>query len=602
MSADSSRVRPLGRRPAGRHQGRAARALRRLIPLALAGAGLLCLSSPALAGVNGTHVIAVLADTSGLELSGYGDVHNTTVTVEVVRNSHPIATGTSAIDAAGDGAVNGGGNDCWSGTTPDILPGDTIRVTAGTTIDTMVVQSTSAEAPVASTDPLDPPNTVIVHGTASRDDGSPISGAEFTGGVESRIITAGRFDAGGNGGKSLRAGAGSSFPLTPEADGIHWTAKYGDLSTHDFDLAMSPLETRAVFSNVAANEVTISQNPGARGPTPPCVAPLARSALTSSSHRPAINLANVGTDLVLSGVSEDTSDVAVKLDDGHGHSLTQNATPSATTGSGTWAVTFAAGDVAGLPDGTYAATPTFTTSTPGAGTYTGTQSVTLDSAEAGAVVHWTAGSGDPAAGLTAQPIGVTSSRTLRAVAVDAAGNASDVASFAYVIEQPTPPPPPPPSGGSDNGQSTNTVTTIIRELPIVGQPTAPATGQGAGHAAVTPGARGPRLSFGPPGGIVKLKGDAIAIVLRSDVTAVASLDATVGQHGSSSLVKLRHESRSLNRGRTTTVTLKLSKSSASAVRRALRRHRVVQVHLTIKAVDAAGDARTVTRTFRVRAA
>jgi hypothetical protein len=83
--------------------------------------------SPASAAVSGSHVIAPLYRTSGLELSGY--TANRPLSVTASRNGVPLSTATAVTDGAGSAAVNGGAGACWTGTTLELLPGDTITVT-----------------------------------------------------------------------------------------------------------------------------------------------------------------------------------------------------------------------------------------------------------------------------------------------------------------------------------------------------------------------------------------------------------------------------------------------------------------------------------------
>jgi hypothetical protein len=90
--------------------------------------------------------------------------------------------------------------------------------------------------------------------------------------------------------------------------------------------------------------------------------------------------------------------------------------------------------------------------TPPAGTYSTPQSVSLAS-EPEAVIHFTTDGSDPTTASPAyvEPIAVSSSQTIKALAVDAAGNQSAVASHEYSIIPPdtTPPPAPeatPPAG------------------------------------------------------------------------------------------------------------------------------------------------------------
>jgi hypothetical protein len=86
--------------------------------------------------------------------------------------------------------------------------------------------------------------------------------------------------------------------------------------------------------------------------------------------------------------------------------------------------------------GTPAAAPTFS---PGAGKYTGTQSVTLSSTTAGATIYYTINGSTPTTASVkyAGPIAVSSTTTIEAIATASQSTNSAVASAAYTITQPT---------------------------------------------------------------------------------------------------------------------------------------------------------------------
>jgi Chitobiase/beta-hexosaminidase C-terminal domain len=435
-------------------------------------------AGPAGAAVTGTHVIAALPDSSGLELSGYP--HDTTLAIALIRNGVTISTGSATTDAAGDGAINGGGTDCWTGVTPDILPGDTVQVTGGGFVDSMVVQGTTADVPVQTA-----ADTVVVHGTASDSQGNqlPVTG------VEARITSKTLFS---NGKRVLRAGTGNPFLLSYDTQtGTAWTATFSGLSASDVQLATHPLESRGVFTNAAANESTISQNPGARGPTAPCTAPLLRDAVTSSSPS-AVNIAHAGSSLVLAGVAQDATAVDVSLDDDDPSTAAVTVpavTPSPATGAQTWTATIPASSIAGLRDGTLTASATYDvaggtiggaslrilkdlvapdapSASPSPGTYPTAQVVRLSQADAGAAVHWTSDGSTPteASPVLAPGAGITvsGSQTIRTVAIDPAGNAGPVGTFAYTIA------PPGAGGGGSAAAAVPGATPVIQRIQSAG--------------------------------------------------------------------------------------------------------------------------------------
>jgi hypothetical protein len=495
----------------------ARRRARTVITTAAALTAAAALAAPAGAAVSGSHVIATLPSSSGLELTAYPA--NTLLGVSLVRNGVTIAHGTVMTDGVGDGAVNGGGavTDCWTDVTPDILPGDEVHVIGGGFDDSMIVQGTSADMPVQTA--LD---TVVVHGTASDPQGNqlPITG------VEARVTSKALF---ANGRRVLRAGTGQPFQLSYDAaTGPAWTATFSGLSASDVARAMAPLESRGVFTNAALNESTISQNPAAPGPSAPCTAPALRDAATSSTPS-SVNIAHDGQDVVVSGVAQDATAVSVTLDDNDPATgpLTESGVLTGTGSAQTWSATFPGNDVGSLAEGTLKATPAFTlasgtiggsplsilkdlhapgtpvaTPSPAAGPFHAAQSVSLSVADATAKIHWTNDGTTPDASSPVLAHGtqipVTASQTIRAVAIDPAGNAGPVATLAYTIL-------PGVAGGGGTGSTT---TTIIEQVPFVVALTPPAQAVAAAHAAAPgrPAVRG--LS------VAVLRGHALRVTMR----------------------------------------------------------------------------------------
>jgi hypothetical protein len=219
-------------------------------------------------------------------------------------------------------------------------------------------------------------------------------------------------------------------------------------------------------------------------------------AITNSNH-PAVTKAMVdgGQPLVLSGVSQDASAVSVVLrdEDSTTPDITHDATaPSPAPGvapatvAQTWSVTFSAAEVAGLSDGTLTARGTYAVgsgsvngkelsiakdvvapdapdATPPGGTYAAPQAVTLDQADPGSVVHYTANGRIPTAASPVAPaqLMVSSSQVINAIAVDAVGNKSPVSTFAYTIGA--------PAAGGGAGGSQPAGTAAVAATPGVGQ-------------------------------------------------------------------------------------------------------------------------------------
>jgi hypothetical protein len=426
--------------------------------------------APAGAAVSGTHVIAVLPDSSGMELTYPA---NTPLAVSLIRSGITLSTATVTTDKDGAAAINGGTADCWTGVTPDILAGDTVEITGTGFDDTMVVQGVTSGRPVEAA-----PGTVVVHGTAP---GRPPAAQ-----LEARIIgaSADPFDI--NAKRVLRAGVGQQFVIDYDGPtGDAWTATYPGLSPADVNRALSATDSRGVVLP-SLNELTISQNPVVRGPQPPCAAPLLRDAVTSSSPS-SVNIATAGRNVVLSGVSQDASSVAVSLDDENSTTaaVTATATPTPASGNQTWTATIPGNQVSGLGDGALTASATYTklvgplpggsltilkdlsapaapaaTPSPASGPFRTAQSVTLSDADASAAIHWTNDGSTPNASSPVlahgAAIAVTSSQTIKAIAIDPAGNAGPVASFAYTMIA--------PAGG---GGSAGGTTTIIQQVPLL---------------------------------------------------------------------------------------------------------------------------------------
>ena len=110
------------------------------------------------------------------------------------------------------------------------------------------------------------------------------------------------------------------------------------------------------------------------------------------------------------------------------------------TASVTCAVGGTAVDGAGLTLRKDTVAPDGPSATPGPGPYGEAQWVAIEATDPTATIHWTAGAVAPSADspVYAGPILVSATRTLQAIAVDPAGNASPVGSFPFEIVPPAP--------------------------------------------------------------------------------------------------------------------------------------------------------------------
>jgi len=487
-------------------------------------------AAPAGAAVNGSHVVAVLPATQGLELSGYpvGD----TLNVHVIRNGVTIgsATGTTTPDRKdpNNGVLNvaGGAPPCWTGSTPQILPGDEVTVDdGGAGLDSTIVQNvgaTSLERDLVT-------GHILVHGFAIAPGGGEYDPTTFAASVQARITIAATGTPFSNGRNSVRAGGGKfdgtvSYdpPTATDPNPTTWTADF-PMSPLDAQLALGNKNFEGVFL-VGLSELTIGRTPaGASG----CAAPAADS--VTSFDPSVVNASNVGSPLTVSGVAEPgATNVSVVVSDTKGDKVTD---PHATLSGGSF--TTAPLDVHGLVDGTLTATPTFTVTgqpdfvgatltiakdvvapkapiaDPPGGTLGETTSVRLGDDDATAAIHYTMVGTKPVAasptfGLT--PISVDHSLTIRAVAIDPAGNVSPEASFAYTFTGQSAPPAPRSTGP----------TTIIQQVPFL-LPLAPAQAVQAVTATSLPAVRGlsvavlhghalrVAMSLGRGAGVVRLR-------------------------------------------------------------------------------------------------
>jgi hypothetical protein len=104
-----------------------------------------------------------------------------------------------------------------------------------------------------------------------------------------------------------------------------------------------------------------------------------------------------------------------------------------------------------------AATPTFSLAT---GTYTSAQTVTISDATSGATIYYTTDGSTPMTGSTVYsgPIKVSSTETLKAVAIASGYSLSDVASVAYAINLPAATPTFSPAAGTYTSVQTVTIS------------------------------------------------------------------------------------------------------------------------------------------------
>lgn len=450
------------------HRIAAPRRARHAILLVAATVAASAITTPAWAGVSNppraAHQIISFPERDFVSSTGYDPA--TRVTVEAWRNGHLIGRSGPITPAAPDGLVevNHPGGGCWVASTPDLQPGDSVRVVEadGVTADettTANVTATPATSPAGG--------TVVVHGTAMTAAGGQIPIDQ----VEQRIVANKQaFDA--NGRRTLRAtSAGVDGTLRYDAPGsTSWTATYTGLTGHDVDMAVNPAlnnETRILWLGadpVAATEQTIFEtapDPVAAafvpGPSAPCTAPAATTTILAMS-RSVVNVANAAQPIVIDGVATlaETDHVQVQVG-GFTQTVAVTPDPGANPVTGAWSVTIPADALAALPQGASTLTTTYQgvaprtpqtrtvtkdtiappapAATPAAGTFAVTQVIALNDADQSARIFYTNNGADPgASGVRfVGQITITASQTIRAIAIDPAGNPSAVSAFPFII-------------------------------------------------------------------------------------------------------------------------------------------------------------------------
>jgi hypothetical protein len=425
-------------------------------------------------------VHTVFPDRDFISVEGYNP--GEALTARVVRNG--ITIGHAEGNAGPDGIfeVNHPGGVCWIGSTPNIRSQDKVVVAPqGAAADVGDATTTADLQAMAAVD--DGAGNVVITGSARNADGSPMD----LGLIEQRIVNPG-FLGVGLAKRDIRAvsGGGGEGTLTADPigpanpDGANWTAVYSTLTSAQRDAAVAG-QTRVLgwqATNAAGDRLGITIHevgevggPGFGG----CPQPADYAATSSTPSAVTKASSDAGTPLAISGVSQDATAVSVTLSDRDSSTpdLVGSATLLAATGFQTWNVTFTPEQVASLTDGTLTATGTYSVgggtvngrtlsiekdivapgapdAMPGSGTYATGQAVTLDRPDSASVIHYTANGSDPTAASPVAPaqLHVTSSQTIKAIAVDPVGNVSTISTFVYTI---TTPGPVVGGGGSGSG-------------------------------------------------------------------------------------------------------------------------------------------------------
>lgn len=404
-------------------------------------------------------------------VAAFGYESGERLTVDVYRGGHKIATafGPAAQTPEGPGLeVNHGPvgaaaqGDCWENYTPDILPGDRIVVTDGAGVtDEVLVDgiSINEEGPI-DTDPTSRTAPVTLEGRASYADGTPIP-------VESLDSGELRHD-----GPRFRATPNSVERIEGTEDGWRATYQYPynivqikeSLTAEEKKQAVLNGSHAMGYGHVAPlpKETQLVEGIGGGGPALGCeVSPKQANAVTISDDEfvnldsGPLNLSGTAMEAV-SAVDVTLSDADPATDD-----VTVDATGlTAGPGEKAWSAEFSREQLDSLEDGELTASGTYTlsaggettgankqiqkdtvapadpTATPPGGSYDAQQAVSLN-AEDGSKAHYTVDGSDPSATSRefGQQIQITASQSIKALAVDAAGNSSGISTFDYVIRR-----------------------------------------------------------------------------------------------------------------------------------------------------------------------
>ncbi len=406
------------------------------------------------------HLFTLFPERDFVSLEGYAP--NQPVSVRLLRNGVQIGSASGFAGAAGIFEVNHPGGACWNGTTPNLLPGDVVEalVAPGSGDRSSIINVTATAVREVG-------EQLIVQGTAQDANGNPLPIDQ----LEQRIINPALTNTVISR-RDIRATSnpGSDGTIAYDAPGsINWTATYSGLDATVRALALAGGTRIMAWHAVdaAANRLglTIYEVGELGGPGFGGCPPAADYAVNTASPS-LINSLNLNTDVVLEGVSLNTTSVAVSLSDTNGASVSANATPVPNGGAQSWSVTLDGVAVAALADGPLTAAGSYSLSgggtigggtltiikdtvapsglstDPPAGAYATQQSVQLAAAsDPNASFYYTLDGSTPSTGSTrySGPIVLSTSTTVRFVAVDAAGNVSPPSeAYAFTFGLPAP--------------------------------------------------------------------------------------------------------------------------------------------------------------------
>src|SRR4051794_552111 len=437
----------------------------RWIPPAAALAASLAVAAPAMGAISsppaGGHEVTVFPERDFVALDPW--TPNAPFRLELVRNGIVMTTADGTAGADGIAEVNHPGGFCWNTFTPDILPGDVLRAVAVDGTGTPILDGAGAPigdatttADAKGTSAAQVGSQLVVKGTARTAAGGPLP----LGTMEQRIVQPSLLPFVNK--RDIRApggGNGFSSTLSYDAPGsTNWTATYTGLSQAAIDEALAG-DVRILSwmgTNAAGDRlgITIFEAGQFGGPGMGNCPGGARNIVTNPGVINGADLAAGAPDVVFKGAAQpDVTAVSLAVTDG-----TKTLDVPATVAGGTWTAAVPAADLSTLTDGTLSAAGTYTvaggtitgtplsvvkdtvtpdapTSNPAPGAYEGTQAVVLHTADPDAGIHFTTNGTDPtkSSPTATGQISISSSQTVKAVAIDPAGNRSAVSSLAYTI-------------------------------------------------------------------------------------------------------------------------------------------------------------------------
>ena len=398
-------------------------------------------------------------------VAAFGYQPGENLTVEVFRGDHRIGVASGAAQDIDEGLpltgaieVNHGPagaplpGDCWTNYTPDIQPGDRVSVTGDGGTDNVLVDDIRVTQGMFALGVDD----VAYEGIAIDANGDPIDVARLDSGEV-------RAD-----GAPTRVRANpTSVEAIPGVPGgwraIHSPPGYGafvgqNLDSASIKAALLDFGDPAMgYGHIAPPPpvVQLAEGLGGGGPALGCEASIAAGAnRATNTSIDAINQSTLANPagLRVAGVSgADIGNVSVRLEEIGGAG---NVTQAAVVGDRAWTATFTPAQLASLADGTIRIRAVFdgangntlavakdtiapggVFSTPGPGTYSGAQAVSLSTGNSSDVVRFTRNGTLPTAS-SEQAFGtitIPSSQTITAVATDPAGNTGPASTLAFTI-------------------------------------------------------------------------------------------------------------------------------------------------------------------------